>query len=635
MSLGTKINLMITAVTIVVLSVAFGLIVSIEASSIKNQALQDSATVADMLKDNIEGMFQEVYDQQRSLQSIVDKVSSVEGVKYIKVTGVDGYHIAATDHNEVGKKVVDKDAELVRRAINERREIDVQNDETTFFDLERYIPIRRYEQESSSGIIAVIEVEVSTRSKNASDIRSAQKILQTISASVEQGTRSIIATRESDFETIQKTTDEIKRFDFFHDVIVFDSKLNLIANTNLEGDELKDDSPEFKQYREDVLFGKTREASYRRFHEDQEVLVRVLPIEMVAGDTTSIEGILEVHIRTAYYEDKIMAFLLRMTGIGILFTGTLIIALAFILRREVVEPLKKYSQVAQKVSEGDFDQKIDHISKDEIGRFGEVFNSMVANLREIDRLKTDFLTVAAHQLRTPLSSVKWALKLLLDSEVGPINEDQRSMLKRGYETNEKIIELVNDLLNVSRIESGKSTYKFEVNDFVKLFDTLAQNSSLTAEAHGVKVRFEKETEIPAFVFDYEKISIAFQNLVDNAIKYTLPGGNVTITAGKKGDYLEVKVSDTGVGIPQSELPKLFSKFFRATNVIHLQTEGTGLGLVIVKSIIVRHGGRVWVDSVEGQGTTFTVMLPLLAELIPKEDAMGAGQGEVAKEERVG
>lgn len=619
MSLGKKINFMIAAVTVGILAIAFGVIVSIEASSIKNHALTDSATIGDMLKSDIERMFQEVYDQQSSLQSIVDKLSDVEGVKYIKVTGTDGYRIASFDHAEIGKKITGSEVELVAQTIREGKAIDVRNDEGAFFDLEHYIPVMLDDQ-GSSDVVAVIEVEVSTRSKSANNILEAQKLLQTISVGIEQGARSIIATREGGLKRMQKITDEIKRFDFFHDFIVFDGKLNVLANTNSEKDEFVNDPQEYKQYREDILFGKIREASYERPHEEHNVLVRVSPIELEIGNKVSTVGVLEVHVLTASYKDKILALVLRMTGIGILFTVTLIAALAFILRREVVTPLAEYSRIAQKVSDGDLTQRVGHLSDDEIGRFGEVFNAMVANLYELDRLKTDFITVAAHQLRTPLSSVNWALKLLLDSEVGAVNEEQRSMLERGYETNSKMIKLVNDLLDVTRIEHGKFVYKFEFNDFNQLLDTLIKNSELIAHERNVEVHLEKHEEIPLFVFDADKLAIALQNLVDNALKYTLPGGRVTVATEQKGNYLEIKVSDTGVGIPKDELPKLFSKFFRATNAVHLQTEGSGLGLVIAKSIIARHGGQIWVDSVEGKGTTFTFTVPLIPELLPKDES---------------
>ena len=208
---------------------------------------------------------------------------------------------------------------------------------------------------------------------------------------------------------------------------------------------------------------------------------------------------------------------------------------------------------------------MEHTSNDDIGQFGTVFNSMVKNLRELDKLKSDFISVAAHQLRTPLSGVKWVLKLLLDGDLGTVNDDQMGMLKRGYETNEKMIQLVNDLLSVSRIENGKFGYKFERNDFMKLINILIENTVLPSKERNIKVRLENRAGvIPEFLFDPEKLLIALQNIVDNAMKYTLPGGEVTIIIERQGDYIEVRVKDTGVGIPKADIAKLFSKFFRAT-----------------------------------------------------------------------
>lgn len=620
MSLGAKINFTIAAVTISILVVTFGIIVNIDARSIKNATLKDSATIGDTLKLDIEHMFQETYSQQIALQVIVDKLSSIEGVNYIKVTGADGSLIASTDHSEVGKKVAGPGAISIAQVIKEGKKNDVRNDQGTSFNLERYIPVLLDRGESVS-VAAVIGIEVATRSKSASDVLEAGRLLETISVNIEQGARSIIATRESGLRRIQNITDEIKRFDFFHDFIVLDNKLNIIASTNNEKEELMNDPQEYKQHREDVLFGKVREVSYERPHEGHEVLVRVSPIELISGNKTTTVGVLEIHILTASYKDKVTTLIARMAVIGMLVTTILVITLAFILRLLVVGPIKKYVLVAKKISEGDLTQRVDHISNDEIGRFGEVFNAMVSNLYELDRLKTDFITVAAHQLRTPLSSVNWALKLLLDSEVGPINEDQRGMLARGYETNSKMIKLVNDLLDVTRIEHGKFVYKFETNDFNQLLDALIRNSEFIARERNVEIHLEKKGEVPLFAFDLDKLSMAIQNLVDNALKYTLPGGRVTVTSEQKGDYLEVKVIDTGMGIPKEDIPKMFSKFFRATNAVHLQTEGSGLGLVISKSIIMRHGGKIWVDSVEGKGTTFTITLPLLSELLPKDESI--------------
>ena len=410
----------------------------------------------------------------------------------------------------------------------------------------------------------------------------------------------------------------------FHDFIVSDANLNIIANTDKDDREFDDDTAEHNKYRNDVLSGKIEVADYKSVvHGEHEVMINVRPIKFMVEGRDKIIGLQEVHILTSSYTDKITALKLRMFGLGIVFTAVFVMVLSAILEREVVGPIRRYSVIAKKIADGDLTQVVEHTTNDEIGQFGAVFNSMVVNLRELDKLKSDFISVAAHQLRTPLSGVKWVLKLLLDGDLGAVTEDQKGMLKRGFETNEKMIQLVNDLLNVSRIENGKFGYNFVKNDFIKLLNTLIENTVLPSKERNIEVRLENRIgEIPEFLFDPEKLLIALQNIVDNAMKYTLPGGKVTIIVQRQGDYIEVKISDTGVGIPQADLAKLFSKFFRASNVIHLQTDGSGLGLFIVKSIIMRHGGQIWVDSVEGKGTTFTVVIPVVANLLPKEDEEG-------------
>ena len=629
MKLGTKINLVLVVVTTIVLTVAFWIVVNIEGSNIEKQVRNDSSTIGEILLENITRMFSQMRTQEEHLQSVVDKLSVIEGVKYVDVMDMSGVYIAATNHNLVGTKADTNDSEILEKIKVEKKPISTRKDEGGHYELERRIPIYQGDSGETENMINMIEVEVATRSKGSTDVLDAQKLLQVISVSIEQNARSIFATRKEDLDAIQEITDDVTKFDFFHDFIVFDTKLNIIANTGGEKDEFADDESKYQRMREDVIAGNIEYAEDIRIHEEgMEVIFRMEPIKLQVEGKSKIIGLLEIHTLTSSYEERISALELRMVGIGVIFVAILVITLAIFLRKEIIGPIMLYSKVAQKVADGDLNQVIEYSSDDEIGKFGDVFNSMVANLREFDRLKSDFISVAAHQLRTPLSGVKWVLKLLLDGDLGAISTEQKEMLKRGFDTNEKMIQLVNDLLNVSRIENGKFGYAFEKNDFSKLLKTLVENSELAARARGIEILVEDRAQVGEFMFDDEKLLIAFQNIVDNAVKYTLPGGRVFISVEKQGDYVQVKIKDTGVGIPKSELHKLFSKFFRATNVIHLQTDGSGLGLFIVKSIILRHGGQVWVDSVEGKGTTFTVIVPIVNNLVPQEVSI---QGtEVAK-----
>lgn len=628
MKLGTKINLVIVSVTTLVLVATFSVIIKIESDTTRNQVLRDARTSSDIFHSLVERTFTQRYEELARLQNSVNELSLIDGVSYITITSIDGVHLAATDHALVGTSANESDLSYIQEVKNGVSIPDLRINKGSHYEIERRIPVHSLLPGSSSDVISVIEVEVATHSKNLSDIEQAQNTLQAISVTLTQNTRLVVLSQEEDVKLIQTITDSLSSLGkvrdgdtagFFRDFIISDDTLNIIASTDHKKDAFKNDTDEHNKYREDVLSGNITEATYESVVGGDSVLVTIRPIQAEVGGNSKIVGLIENHLLASSFADRIVSLELRMLIIGIIFTIMLVMVLMAILERQVVGPVRRFSDVAQKIAGGDLNQKVEDTSKDEIGQFGKVFNSMVANFRELDQLKSDFISVAAHQLRTPLSGVKWVIKLLLDGDLGEVNKEQKEMLNRGYETNEKMIQLVNDLLNVSRIENSKFGYDFKKGDFKKLLNTLIENTEITSKQRNIEVQFVNHAEnISYFSFDAEKLLIALQNVVDNALKYTLSGGKVTITVEKQGDYVEIKVSDTGVGVPKEELPKLFSKFFRASNVIHLETDGSGLGLFIVKSVIAQHGGKILVDSIEGKGTTVTVIIPTVEELIPRE-----------------
>lgn len=245
----------------------------------------------------------------------------------------------------------------------------------------------------------------------------------------------------------------------------------------------------------------------------------------------------------------------------------------------------------------------------------------ISRERFLARIKSEFVTIAAHQLRTPLSAIKWTLKLLLDGDAGALNKEQTSFLERGYDTNERMIKLVNDLLSAARIEEGRFGYDFKDINLNEFLETSLKNYTDIVSRKSIELKFEKiDGALPLVYADSEKLSLVLNNLLDNAVKYTPPGGQIDVNLEKKGNYALVSIADTGVGIPDSEQVRVFSKFFRASNVMRMETEGTGLGLFIVHNIIKRHGGDIHFISHENRGATFTFTLPLKKELVPKEEA---------------
>lgn len=233
------------------------------------------------------------------------------------------------------------------------------------------------------------------------------------------------------------------------------------------------------------------------------------------------------------------------------------------------------------------------------------------SLRELDQAKTQFVSVAAHQLRTPLSVSKWTFEMLLSGDFGQLTKEQQEVLKRGNEMNEQMIDLVSDLLDVARIESGKLDYVFTALDLATFLPDIQQLFLQKSQERNVTL----DLPIPRpseYVLraDEVRLRMVFQNLIDNAFKFTPAGGKISLVFSRKDDMLECRISDTGIGISTEELPRLFTKFFRARNAVMMDTRGTGLGLYITASIIRTHGGTIGVESAIGRGTTFYFTLPI-------------------------
>jgi signal transduction histidine kinase len=232
----------------------------------------------------------------------------------------------------------------------------------------------------------------------------------------------------------------------------------------------------------------------------------------------------------------------------------------------------------------------------------------------VERIKTEFVSLAAHQLRTPLSAIKWTLKMLLDGDLGEITKEQRDFLGKTYQSNERMIALINDLLDITRIEEGRYLYKPVLADFESICQFVINSFKDEIKKKEIKFKFKKpEKKLPQVKVDVEKIRLTISNLLDNAIKYTPTGGKVTVSLRHVKKEIELSVKDTGVGIPKDQQGRVFTKFFRGANVMRMETEGSGLGLFITKNIIEAHGGKIWFESEEGKGATFYFTLPIKEE----------------------
>jgi PAS domain S-box-containing protein len=227
----------------------------------------------------------------------------------------------------------------------------------------------------------------------------------------------------------------------------------------------------------------------------------------------------------------------------------------------------------------------------------------------IEKMKTEFVSVAAHQLRTPLSAIKWTIRMILDGDAGEINEEQRELLEQTYISNERMIRLINDLLDVSRIEEGRLLYDQEDARIEDVLDSVIEASQEMLRNKNMVLEVNKK-ETPKVKIDKEKIGVVIQNLLENAIKYTEQGGKIKITLDNDEKNVIFKIEDSGVGIPKSQQDRIFTKFFRAENVTRMETNGTGLGLYTTKNIVQAHKGQIWFESEENKGTTFYFTIPI-------------------------
>ncbi len=248
--------------------------------------------------------------------------------------------------------------------------------------------------------------------------------------------------------------------------------------------------------------------------------------------------------------------------------------------------------------------------KEELQKMSDELARKNDELRKLDNAKSEFISIASHQLRTPLTAIKGFISLLLEGSYGELKKEHADVLNKIYLSNERLIRLVEDLLNISRIESGRIEYKYDKVDLRKICEEVIDTFTIRAKDKGLYLDCQKpEKELAVIYTDGEKVREVVSNLIDNAIKYT-PKGGVTAKTYRKGDFLRIEVSDTGIGIPEGELQYLFNKFSRGKDTNRLNTSGTGLGLYVGRSMIESLGGKIWAESEgEGMGSKFVIELP--------------------------
>jgi two-component system phosphate regulon sensor histidine kinase PhoR len=248
---------------------------------------------------------------------------------------------------------------------------------------------------------------------------------------------------------------------------------------------------------------------------------------------------------------------------------------------------------------------------------------------ELDRMKSDFISIVSHELKTPLTSITGFVRLLAAERVGPITEKQRHYLEIVQKQSESLTVLINDLLDLSRIEEGIIDVRHDPVSLAEVIGGVVQQLDTLAQERNVTVSIDVPNDLPTVKGDSDRLAQVFMNLIHNALKFTQAGGNVRVKAGSLGNECLVRVADNGIGISPKDQPKIFNKFYQVDSSSTRQQSGTGLGLSISKQLVAAHGGEIWVNSTLGKGTTFSLTLPFYGSgRIPGEEG-GGRLGEAA------
>jgi signal transduction histidine kinase len=296
---------------------------------------------------------------------------------------------------------------------------------------------------------------------------------------------------------------------------------------------------------------------------------------------------------------------LLATGIALGLSG----AVGLFLSGAISRPLRRLTAAAGAVAEGEFDQQVPVRTEDELGRLSQAFNEMIARLRAARQVQVDFVANVSHELRTPLTAVKGLVETLRDGAVDDTEVRDR-FLETVEDETDRLIRLVNDLLILSRADSDALNLQRESVDLGELAKATVQRLVPWASEQEITLRVSVRPDIPFALADADRLDQVLVNLLDNAIKFSRPSSSVTVeVAAVPGPMIQVQVRDEGIGIPTEALSRVGERFYRADRARSRSEGGSGLGLAIARALVEAHGGCLWVESEEGQGTAVTFAVP--------------------------
>ncbi len=350
-----------------------------------------------------------------------------------------------------------------------------------------------------------------------------------------------------------------------------------------------------------------RRYSSGRYHDDKERTVTELSSELVKVRSIIQQNVVDKVKKLGAAGTRATRAVMITTAVALVIGIILSIAITAGITRPLGEMRRKMTEAGSGIP----DAALTITSPPEIAALAGTFTFMCGKLKELDGLKSDFYTLMSHELRTPLSSVKESTSLFLEGRGGPVTEKQKRLLTIIAEESNRMIDLVNSLLDLSKFEAGMVAYTFRAAELNQLVQRAVTEMTPLAEAKGIRIENEFG-KIPLLSLDIERILQVIRNLLGNALKFTPRNGLVAVSTAHDGRTVRVSITDSGPGISPEEAAVIFEKYSQAQAAGAHRTQGTGLGLAIVKHIVQDHGGSVWVDSDSGRGSTFTFSLPVLS-----------------------
>ena len=313
----------------------------------------------------------------------------------------------------------------------------------------------------------------------------------------------------------------------------------------------------------------------------------------------------------------------RLSAVALVLAGLLAGVIAVGLTRSVSHPVRDLERGMAAVANGDFEHRLTVTpgGGNEFARLAQSFETMSRQLAELDKLKAEFVSVASHELKTPINVVIGYLQLFDEGVYGSLTPKQREICRTLESQAQALSRLVKQLLDVSRFDAGGGRIDVRRTDLGAFLDDLERSFHVLARQRGIDFRVVRSADLPAeVVWDADRMNEVMGNLISNAFKFTERNGTVELTADASADIVHIEVRDTGAGITAEELPFVFEKFFQAGNQAEAAHKGTGLGLAIAKQIVEAHGGMITAESTRGVGTTFSLTLPVIAPAAVRSSA---------------